>query len=441
MRYVVAISILFIFFVNTNLLAQSWDANELESSSIRQYYAGSWDSLIVNVKTAFKNKIDYPTLHYRLATAYFYKGNYEDAQFQFEQYLITYYLDVTAQEMVYYCILYQGFPIEAREYLSDKSDYLKKRLLYKKTRTKEFLYSEAAIKTSSVDSIGNIPYLNIGLSYNSMSHNYVPTERITLYHSFSALSQKSYWGAFNQRYHYTSVNNYLGKNTSISVAYNYSVLKINTQRSEDSSFAAINGFDTYNQKLSYKSINKNNIHTFYLGLDKKIKRWNFHPYVSLFLSKNHTIDTSTYAYSYEPETKYIFTNDTTITERQIQTGLNFSFTTFNSKLSTGLNTGFILNDIENKFIFKPWINLGISSKLYLKSSFLYSKTPNTIEDNATIVNNATDITNWRFEIMPTYYLNQTIHCFLLFQKDQRVDAINQSNYSFNTFLGGVKINF
>jgi len=89
------------------------DYNAVENGTLKFYYSGKFDSLIILSKAALKNHLDYFYLRYRLGCAYFSRKMYRQAAAQFEKAQRFNSMDESTALYLYYSYIYCGNDGEA----------------------------------------------------------------------------------------------------------------------------------------------------------------------------------------------------------------------------------------------------------------------------------------------------------------------------------------
>ena len=86
----------------------------VENGTLKYYYSGNYDSLVLLGKAALKNKIDYFYLRYRLGFAYFAKNKFRQAAHQLEKATKFNSLDENTKAYLYNSYKYSGNDAEAQ---------------------------------------------------------------------------------------------------------------------------------------------------------------------------------------------------------------------------------------------------------------------------------------------------------------------------------------
>jgi hypothetical protein len=101
----------------------------------------------------------------------------------------------------------------------------------------------------------------------------------------------------------------------------------------------------------------------------------------------------------------------------------------------------------SEMVFRQAVGLNLWG-LYIEPSITYGELNNYIENEGYVVNNSNDVSKNRVDLLAyTFLFKGKLNLFFKYQKGERtnyyvINNINQSiNYSFQSFIGGIKWNF
>jgi hypothetical protein len=451
------------FFQRSFAQKKELNYEDVEYTTSKLYNEQKWAELKVYGEDAIRHKFNFYYLNLRTGIACYYLKEFYDAIKHLKNSLKNNYQSIIAKEYLYSSYSNLGMEEEAMSYYQKLPADKMSSYGIKKTKLLDYIYTEGALKLSNeTDSIGNTTYFNIGLKHR-LSY------RFSFYHSYSYLSQNLYWGNYKQHQYYISPKISLPYGFTLQPAYHY--IKTNSIILMNDNFLTrvtgtyktpppgnLNGFDTTNYSTYQKSAGKVDIHgnLFYLGLNKKIGRFDLYPHASLLSLKKTTrigITQHTnwkYVEVAPPGPPYfssgtfdtVFSNNKDTSYSQTQIGLEFSYTLpfYTDRIKFGADINYIAQKSKNLWAWSPYISTKIWKSLWITAEYYHGNIYNIAEKRGSIINNSSDLTTERLSMLCSYIINKRITVYMMYQNESKKEEIFGSKYQFNTILTGLKLN-
>lgn len=412
------------------------DAQEYEKQSLEAFKSEDWSATISACKLAFQEGLNYPALHYRIGLAYYHLEKYKEAIPYLETYMKDNKRDPMVQIYIYYCYYFQNLPIEANNFIKNKHKYAKYKTNYKVPNPVKYLNIENGIKTSNLrDSVGRLIFLNIN-SLHEITHN------LSFKSQISNIKQPMYWGTFDQSQYSPGILFYLGNKWTLSSNYYYFHMKANVRLQYDDISTLIPNTNTIAYTTdSSLAVKKGRGHIVNLGINR------------YFNEHNHTLAINSYRYQTDETLRYYFHNpnidsvltyDTNITEAftTTQLDLNSKFypSILNYNLTLGINQSLIFSGDSMLYRIKPSIQYKINQNWSFYSDYMRINTRNFLENEAAIIHNGIDISNWRMNFMINYHSKSDIDLYSLIQLERKTDEYINKKINYRNIVVGLKMN-
>ncbi len=376
------------------------DAAEIESKTLEFYTNKNWDSLIAIGDEAIKNGNDYFYLRMRLGIAYYEQKNYSLAIKHFDKAIRFNANDDVAKEYLYYSFVFLGKEEEARKLSTTFSAELKEKLGLENTSAIDFITVSGGSKmaNSPFSDSNNGIYFKQANFYELGLKHYFAT-KFSLFHALSTFNQESFIGKVNQNQYYALAAIPMKNNWSIAPAFHVLQLK-------------------FTGKIP--------------GINSETKTSNF--FVSSF-----SVNKSSKKFDFSIGST--FSNIASI--KQYNHFGNITYSVFgNSQLVLGLteylHTSNKYATLNNSFL--AFVYFEPLKFANIKLSYFKNQNNNIIEENGYLVNNSTDLTTNRFNVLANFRINKTISILTLYQIENKKVYIEGSDYQYNILLAGIKIN-
>jgi tetratricopeptide (TPR) repeat protein len=384
-----------------------------DAKTYQLFQEKNWPELIKVGNQALEKGYDFYYMRVRVGIAYFEKGNYGLAGVHFKEALDFNANDPLAQAYLYFCYLYNGKDEEARNLSTTFSLKLKTKMGLDDLSVINFINVEGGPKISSPLSFNAEPsseddYFFNPATYFQVGIKHHPKNKFSLFHAATFFNQESYPGKVQQLQYYLHSAIPLKNNWLISPAIHLVRLKFSTE------YETLSTVDLTNtQTETFSSTSNYFIASF--SIKKSIRKFDFS-------------GGSTYANISEAH-QYNHFGD-------------MSFHVFgNSKLVLGLTAYLHTKDDYTSTYnsYAPFIYFQATKFAAVKFTALFNQGNNIIEGNGYLVNNSSDLTKERYNVLVNLRMSKTISLYGMYQLEFKEDADQLFDYHYNMFLAGIKI--
>ena len=376
------------------------DATEIEKKTLEFYTNKNWNSLIAIEDEALKNGNDYFYLRMRLGIAYFEQKNYCLAVMHFNKAIGFNSTDDLVNEYLYYSYIFLGKEEEARKLSIAFSSELKEKLGLKSTSAIDFITVSGGSKiaNSSFSDSNNLIYFKPANFFELGLKHYFKN-KFSLFHALNTFNQKTYLGDINQNQYYALAAIPLKNNWSIAPAFHILQLKFTGK------IPGLNSETT-----------TNNYFVSSFSVKKSFKKFDF--------SIGSTLATILSVTQYNH-----FANLTYSVFGNSQLVLGFTDYVHTSDKYAQLNHSF------SAFVYYQPLKFAT-----VKLSYFKNQNNNIIEDNGYLINNSTDLTTNRANVLANFRINKTFSIFTLYQIENKKVYLQNIDYQYIILLAGIKIN-
>lgn len=408
-----------IFFSSVLINAQdTLNSSNVEEVTYNLYLNKNWPQLVKSGNNALKKGFDYYYLRMRLGIACFEKGNYYEAEKHFNIALSFNSDDELVLEYLYFCHIYTSHFEEAKKLSKKFSKSLAVKLKTEKSSPIAYAIVEGGVKTTdSTKILGNGYYFHFGVGHYVL-------RSFSLFHGGTYYSQSfadhyGGTGLSTQLQYYLKATIPLKNNWQISPAFHF-ISKTNTYHIKNISAMPPPPppgmppppppSDTYRDSSANNSYVVSSF-----SVRKSINHFDF------------TLGTTL---------SNVFGNE------QFQHSASIQCSPLKKdKIIIGL-IGFAHTEDSYKNTYLatvPFVVINPVSKLSLFASYLNNPGgSNIIESNGYIVNNSTDLTPFRLQLMGSVSVTKQFDIYVLFQHEKKEQQYLRNVYHFNLMLIGVK---
>lgn len=469
---------------------QKADFMTIDTKTYQYYLDEKWDSLIHWGKIAAENEIDYYYLRYRIGVAWYEKENYGRAIRNFEAAYEYNSAEPLLNEYLYFANLFYNRPLQAGYYHRNLTDsyvqqkkFLKRKTLNNISISSGYFFSNDIERNGDIDKLWNDSSLYIGdnllkdyyFGHAGMGFNL--TKRLTMYAGFTELS-------FGRRhkYRYTTdlqIDSIVQTEfTNDYYSYNDGSHSVDTRSNQNGIYAAFNYYAGKNwvispafhyihvglnfEAMQYDSVSKRAIQ-YVNKVDGQTHYFDYLANEYTFQTKKVDIDHYTFGlgvsrafpfFTLGAGAYYTFMNDFQTQQYNISVAY-FPFGNLNYYGVTNLKYYTQNVDIpgvdSERLLFYQSFGARILNKLWVEGSIRYGELKNTCWDNAFIVYNVPDgsqyvgaITfisplNKNFELNLTCELTGREGSYLYdgIQKDEAANGLQENNYQTQSIIIGL----
>ena len=388
--------VLYLFFLSLFFLKSysqnEIDAAEIETKTLEFYTNKNWNSLISLGNEGLKNGNDYFYLRMRIGIAYYEQKNYCLALVHFKKAIDFNATDDLANEYLYYSYTFIGKEEEARKLSATFSSELKEKLGLNNSPLIDFITVGGGLKKANSSLFKQANFFEFGLKH------YIKN-KFSLSHALNTFSQDTWIGEINQNQYYALATIPLKNGWSIAPAFQVLQLKFTGK------IPGVNSdTKTSNYFVSSFSVNKS------------FKKFDFS------MGSTYSTIASITQYNHFANVTY--------------SGLG------NNKLVLGftdyLHTSDKYATLNNSFL--AFVYFEPLKFAAFKLSYFKNLNNNIIEENGYLINNSTDLTTNRFNVLANFRINKTFSVFTLYQIENKKVYLQDSNYQYNVLMAGIKIN-
>ena len=427
-------------------VAQNTSYKTVDSVSFYLYENRLWDNLKDYGKIAKKMDYDFHFINLRVGIAYYQSKQYLKA----EKYLNNAYkqnpTSTIAAEYLYASALKNGNTLLAGSlHSSVTNDSIKF------TQAISNINIESGIKFSADKSVaGDVNYYTFGLGH-------LPSKNVAIYQSYLFQNQNNnIWGEWKQHQYYLGAAIYLGNNWSVDVAshlYRYqSVIDFRCDSTEIKTtppqFIGDYKVDsTYIKHTVLKGNYEQQGAYFYFGFTKRKGGFIFSPFFQLNLENNNSAIQETKWIEEKiikikpgfPNQEWITSKDTSINSvdlpSNVQTkivGINAEFATRAEMLKLGFTFYQPIGKERTRGTLSPYSKLDFK-RIHFYLSYFNKANIGFSEFYGSVLVNTYDKIQHRINFKTTYLITPKINIGLLYQFENKTDALSLYNYSSNMF--------
>lgn len=384
-RYLIFI----LFSFNVLLNAQgTLDFKYIDSLTYSYYTLGEWNKLIGLAEYAIDNNIDYLHLRQRLGYAFFSKGNYTDAKYQFEKALSFDSYNQFTLELLYYSYLNIGKEEYAGIFARRLNPELRKSLSITSFKLIESIEAEYNFKYAGTKNRSNPQYYRLGIN-TKLGNRFTLYQSLSNYNQDIAVQQIGNIETISVRQpeYYALLKYFVSNHLLLKTAYHY----IN---STSDSFTGIGNFA-------------------YLAVSQDVNRFSFEANGSVL--------------SFGQGLTY---------QAGIQSG--FLFPGKSNFYLSGTFSGLFRQD-TGRFIYNQKAGLKVLNKISIEGNLTFGRMTNYNDYNGLYVYNSYDPITFRSGATMFFYLSSKITLWANYSFERK-EYFENSSFHYNQFsyLGGVK---
>ena len=375
--------VLFLF-ASISAKSQSW-ITDAENSSRTWYLQGQWDSIIIHQKRLYElSGLDYYYLRYRLAEAYFQKGNYELAAYHFDKTSKLNSLDTFCIKRKLQSLLAMG--------RYQEGSLVEGQLQKQGVKTDRFgtsrlnsIHAETEVQFSSDPDVGDLKFFAGGFGFAARPG-------LSLQFEYQQVNQDYYFGNTKQEVFHGL----------ISYANPHGLrLQLNGNLVSTEFIPVDANIRYYTYQSAGIGLSKH-VHNWQLGIESTYSNFNY----------DEQIQGNIHA-SWWPKGNSSFSiHHTLIAQYQF------------SKLS---------------YVSKPSLLLRLGNRFYLSAYSFIGNTTNLIENEGSLLNNSLDNTRFRASLMLNWFATNTIQVYVLASHVQRTEAYSAVDYTLNGGMIGLRL--
>ncbi len=443
----------FLMLLSLSAVAQKTSYQTVDSVSYYLYEQKMWDNLKDYEKLAKKMGYNYHYLNLRTGIAYYQSKQYLKA----EKYLNNAYKQnpsskVTAEYLYATALKNQNTFLAGKLHSSVTNDTVKF------TQLVSNINLESGIKISSDKNVaGNANYYSVGLGH-------LPSRKVAVFQSYLFQNQKNNnWGEYKQHQYYVGASVSLGNNWSLDLGthlHQYtSVIDFKYDTTKTSStppkFAGDFKVDSnYIKHYLLMGNYKQQGAYFYAGFTKRKGGFKFSP----FFQFNAETTTSSIQETKWVEEKLIMlksgvkeqqvlNKDTVISDFDMPSsvqnkliGFNVEFATSAEKFKIGLTFNQPIGKEKIRGSLSPYVKLDLKRVNFYLSYFKKANIGFTEYYGSVLVNTYDNIRH-RINFKTTYHFTPKLNLGLLYQYDNKTDALSLYNYSSNMLSLSFQLKF
>ncbi|MBV6484756.1 MAG: hypothetical protein KFKLKKLM_01271 [Flavobacteriales bacterium] len=443
----------FFMVLSFSVIAQKTSYKTVDSVSFYLYENKMWDNLKDYGKLAKKMGYDYHYLNLRTGIAFYESEQYLKAEKHLKKAQKQNPSSVVAAEYLYVSALKNGNTLLAGSlHSSVTNDSIKF------TRSISTISLESGIKLSADKSVaGDVNYYSVGIGH-------LPSKKVAFFQSYLFQNQNNnIWGNYKQHQYYLGTSVYLGNNWSVDVGshlHQYqSVIDFKYDSTETKTtppqFAGDYKIDSsYIKHTLLKSDYKQQGAYFYLGFTKRKGGFKFSPFFQLNLETNNSTILETKwveenLVKLKPGFKdqQVFNKDTTISNFEVPSniqnkliGFNVEFATRKEKLKLGFTFYQPIGKERVRGTFSPYLKLDFS-RIHFYLSYFKKANIGFSEYYGSVLVNTYDNIRHRINFKTTYHFTPKINLGLLYQFENKTDALSLYNYSSNMLSLSIQLKF
>ncbi len=443
----------FLMLLSLSAVAQKTSYQTVDSVSYYLYEQKMWDNLKDYGKLAKKMGYNYHYLNLRTGIAYYQSKQYLKA----EKYLNKAYKQNSSSKVTAE-YLYAAALKNQNTFLAGKLHSAVTNDTVKFTQLISNINLESGIKISTDKSVaGNVNYYSVGLGH-------LPSKKVAVFQSYLFQNQKNNnWGEYEQHQYYVGASVYLGNNWSLDLGthlHQYqSVVNFKYDTTETSStppkFLGDYKVDSsfikhyllmgdYQQQGAY----------FYAGFTKRKGGFKFSPFFQLNTETNvSTIQETNWIeeklVKFKPGVKeqQILNKDTAISDFEVPSsiqnkliGFNAEFVTRDEKFKFGLTFYQPIGKEKKRGSLSPYFKLDLKRINFYLSYFNKANVGFT-EHYGSVLVNTYDKIHHRINFKTTYHFTSKLNLGLLYQFENKTDALSLYRYSSNMLSLSFQLKF
>lgn len=444
----------FLMLLSLSAVAQKISYQTIDSVSYYLYEQKMWDNLKDYGKHAKKMGYDYHYLNLRTGIAYYESKQY----FKAEKYLNKAYKQnpsskVAAEYLYAAALKNQNIFMAGKLHSTVTNDTVKF------TQLISNINLESGIKISSDKSVaGNVNYYSVGLGH-------LPSKKVAVFQSYLFQNQKSNnWGEYEQHQYYLGTSVYLGNNWSLDlgthlhqyqsvVNFKYDTTKTSTTPPK---FAGDYKVDsTYTKNYLLMGDYKQQGAYFYLGFTKRKGGFKFSPFFQFNTETNtSTIQETKWVEEKVVKQKLGYPREELITVKDSSSSA-FDMPSFIQNKLVGISAELITRAEKFKIGFtfyqpigkekirgslSPYFKLDLKRVNFYLSYFNKANIGFT-EYYGSVLVNTYDKIHHRINFKTTYHFTPKLNLGLLYQFENKTDALSLYRYSLNMLSLSFQLKF
>lgn len=429
--------------LSLSAVAQKTSYQTVDSVSYYLYEQKMWDNLKDYGKLAKKMGYNYHYLNLRTGIAYYQSKQYLKA----EKYLNKAFKQNPSSKVAAE-YLYAAALKNQNTFLAGKLHTAVTNDTVKFTQLISNINLESGIKISTDKNVaGNINYYSVGLGH-------LPSKKVALFQSYLFQNQKNNnWGEYEQHQYYVGTSVYLGNNWSLDLGthlHQYqSIVNFKYDTTQTSStppkFVGDYKVDSTNIKhYLLKGDYKQQGAYFYVGFTKRKGGFKFSPFFHFNTETNvSTIQETNWIeeklVKFKPGVKeqQILNKDTAISDFDLPSsiqnkliGINAEFVTRGEKFKIGLTFYQPIGKEKIRGSLSPYVKLDLKRINFYLSYFKKANIGFTEHYGSVLVNTYDNIRH-RINFKTMYHFTPKLNLGLLYQYENKTDALSLYNYSSN----------
>lgn len=443
----------FFMTLSFSIAAQKTSYKTVDSVSFYLYENKMWDNLKDYGKLAKKMGYDYHYLNLRTGIAFYESKQYLKAEKHLKKAQKQNSSSIVAVEYLYASALKNGNTLLAGSlHSSVTNDSIKF------TQAISSINLESGIKLSADKSVaGDVNYYSVGIGH-------LPSKKVAIFQSYLFQNQNNnIWGEYKQHQYYFGASVYIGNNWSVDVGFHLhqyqSVIDFKYDSTETKTtlpkFAGDYKIDSsYIKHTLLKGDYKQQGAYFYLGFTKRKGGFKFSPFFQLNLENNNSgiqktkwVEEKLIKLKPGFKEQQVFNKDTTINNLDVPSnvqnkliGISTEFATRKEKLKLGFTFYQPIEKEKVRGTLSPYLKLDFK-RINFYLSYFKKANIGFSEYYGSVLVNTYDNIRHRINFKTTYHFTPKFNLGLLYQFENKTDALSLYNYSSNMLSLSIQLKF